>query len=229
MLCELRFPLTPAMIESLDSGLASGNQSFELYWEGIYQINKASAKIYFYKKIESDEYVALRYDASTQASTYPFEERKNSFILKDGKGITFREAYNLLQGRPIFKDFLTNSQVSYSAWLQLDFSARDISGNYVEVKYPGRPRFDLDKAVRMYPILELEDENDANELIWSLQRGDRVKVSFRKRRKIEKVLIEVNVKEKLLTIIPMHVLDVKKIGKNNSDEDMESEVEEPME
>ncbi|WP_431217162.1 hypothetical protein ACQ86N_23050 [Puia sp. P3] len=201
-LCGLGFPLSPVLVDGLDVGLASGNNHFEIYSEATFDNNKMGAQIHLYKLPESDEYSISKYEASTKSAVYPFEERKNGFAVIRRKAVTFKEAYNLLQGRPILKDFLTPSQVSYSAWMDLNLTERDISGNYREVKYSVKG-FDLETAVKMYPIKELQEEDSANDLIGSLQRGDRVEVSFLKKRTVEKMFIEVNIKMKLLTIIPL--------------------------
>jgi hypothetical protein len=206
-LCGLGFTINAALAEGLDAGLTTGSNHFDLPYEGTFDDNKIGAKIHFSKKMDPDEYAIFKYEAWTRESSYPFEERKNGFVLNHGIGVTLKEAYNLLQGRPILRDFITTSQVAYCAWMELDFSERDISGNYRELKYSAKRGFDLEKAVRMYPIKELEDENSTQNLIWSLQRGDRVEVSFQKKRKDEKVFIEVNIKEKGLKIIPLRVID----------------------
>ena len=220
-LCRLGFAINAGLAEGLDAGLAKGSNHFELPYEATFDDNKIGAKIHFSKRIDYDEYSIFKYEAWTKESSYPFEERKNGFIVNRGMGITLKEAYNLLQGRPILKDFLTTSHVAYCAWLELDFTERDISGNYREVKYPAKRGFDLERAVRMYPIKELEDENDAQDLIWSLQRGDRVEVSFQKKRKVEKIFIEVNIKKKGLKLIPRRVIDEMKNGNGYVDFDTE--------
>lgn len=219
-LIGLGFPLSPTLVDGLDAGIASGNNHFEIYSEAIFDNNKMEAQIHFYKLPESGEYSISKYEASTKATLYPFEERKNGFMIIRGKGVAFKEAYNLLQGRPILKDFLAPSQVSYSAWMDLNLNERDVSGNYREVKYSVKG-FDLEAAVKMYPIKELLDEDSANDLIWSLQRGDRAEVTFKKKRIEEKMFIEVNIKKKLLTIIPPSAIEMMKYSKGFRDIDFE--------
>jgi hypothetical protein len=211
-LCGLGFTINAVLAEGLDAGLATGSNHFDLPYEGTFDDNKIGAKIHFSKKMDLDEYAIFKYEAWTRESSYPFEERKNGFVLNHGMGVTLKEAYNLLQGRPILRDFITTSRVPFCAWMELDFTERDISGNYREVKYSAKNGFDLERVVRMYPIKDLEDENDTHNLIWSLQRGDRIGVTFQKKRKVEKVFIEVNIKTKGLKLIPWKVIDDMKKG-----------------
>ena len=222
-LCRLGFPISAALAEQLDGGLAKGGSHFEIWSEGTFDDSKIGAKIHYYKKQDCDDYYILNYEACTKAPIYPFEDRKNSFKVNHGTPITLKEAFNLLQGRAILKDFLTKSLVEYSAWMELDFRERDISGNYREVKYSAKRGIDLEKAVRMYPIKELEEENGVQDLLLSLQRGDQVEVSFQKKRTIEKVFIEVNAKDKLLTIIPRKMIERMKKGKGFEDMDIDFE------
>ncbi len=219
-LCRLGFPLSPTLAADLDVGIASRENHFEVYSEAIFENNKIGAQIHFYRVPGTDDYSISKYDALTKALTYPFEDRKNGFLIIRGKGVTFKEGYNLLQGRPILRDFLAPSQVSYSAWMDLNFRERDLSGNYREVKYSLKG-FDLMAAVKMYPIKELLDEDSANDLIWSLQRGDRVEVTFQKKRVVEKMFIEVNIKKKLLTIIPPNAIETMKTDKGFKDMDFD--------
>ena len=106
--------------------------------------------------------------------------------------------------------------------MDLNFNERDLSGNYREVKYSAKG-FDLEAAVKMYPIKELSDEDSANDLIWSLQRGDRVEVTFQKKRVVEKMFIEVNIKKKILTIIPPTAIETMKNSKGFKDFDFDNE------
>jgi len=221
-LCGLGFPLSFALVDGLDAGIASGENHFEVYSEAIFENNKMGAQIHFCRVPETNDYIISKYDALTKAPIYPFEDRKNGFLIIRGTGVTFKEAYNLLQGRPILRDFLTPSTGSYSAWMDLNFNERDLSGSYREVKYSVKG-FDLEAAVKMYPIKELSDEDSANDLIWSLQRGDRVEVTFQKKRVVEKMFIEVNIKKKILTIIPPTAIETMKNSKGFKDFDFDNE------
>jgi hypothetical protein len=53
-----------------------------------------------------------------------------TIYLNKGRGITIKEAYNLLNGRSIHKDLSNKEGQKYQAWLQLDFKQIDNNGNY---------------------------------------------------------------------------------------------------
>ena len=46
---------------------------------------------------------------------------EQTFYLNKGKGVTAKEAYNLLEGRAVHKELTTKAGEPYKAWIQLDF------------------------------------------------------------------------------------------------------------
>ncbi len=75
--------------------------------------------LHFRKSDNSDMYFFNSYSASLQRSNG--EKVEQTFYLNKGKGVTAKEAYNLLEGRAVYKELTTKAGESYKAWLQLDF------------------------------------------------------------------------------------------------------------
>jgi len=63
------------------------------------------------------------YHASLQKTNG--EKLDQTFYINKGKGITSKEAFNLLDGRAVHKDLVTKENQPYKAWLQLDLGNKD--------------------------------------------------------------------------------------------------------
>lgn len=50
-------------------------------------------------------------------------------LFQQSKGITGKEAFNLLDGRAVQKDIVTRERQPYKAWIQLDLETKDKNNN----------------------------------------------------------------------------------------------------
>lgn len=98
-------------------------------------------------------------------------EDKNEWV---NSTITLKEAYNLMEGRSVLKDFVSQGGEKYTNWISMDFKDTDDKGNYLIKK---RPDFDLEAKVATLPIKELSNDQSKKELIDSLQKGNRQSVT----------------------------------------------------
>jgi hypothetical protein len=164
--------------QHLEAQVLRGLPSFELFTEAFYDSDtKMEAKLYFTRSTQSDFYFFNKYEALLRYAGEPDKDRAQTFYISRGHGVTFKEAFNLLQGRAVFKLLTSKSGIQYSAWLQLNFGEKDRRDNYVYNYFRGG-RFDLEKALAKHSIREMGfDEMRAN-LFRSLQRGNLQLVTF---------------------------------------------------
>jgi hypothetical protein len=95
-----------------------------------------------------------------------------TFYLNNGRGVTAKEAFNLLEGRSVNKDLISKEGQKYNAWMQLDFQNKDAAGAHkVKQFYPGYG-FSLEKELAKMPLSELADPAQKAELEKSLKRGN---------------------------------------------------------
>lgn len=66
------------------------------------------------------------------------ERSKVFFLFRFCTIYSFKEAYNLLQGRAVLKTHITKAGVQYQAWAMLDLQGRDRNGEFPWVLYPTR-------------------------------------------------------------------------------------------
>ena len=127
---------------------------------------------------------------------------KQTFHIGYDNNITLKEGYNLLSGRSVQKEMAKLVESSgddkrmepkgekYTAWLKMDLTDKDQSGNFKIKQYHQNYGFDLYSALSKYPIKELCNTEDKTRLIESLQKGNRQPVTFLIDGKEEKRFVE---------------------------------------
>ncbi len=209
----LGFGQNTLLNQQLEEQVLKELREFELYTEEYFDDQtKIEAKLYFRKTEASERYFVYKFDALLRYSDDPDKDRAQTFKIYKGYGITFKEAFNLLQGRAVFKNNLDSGGEKYSAWFQLNFDKKDPENNYIVSKYYSGYGFDLEKALKNYSIQDLQKEDTKAALIRSLQRGNLQQVIMNKTNKTEKMFIEANPKNKTITIYSLATRAAKKHG-----------------
>jgi len=199
--------------QQLEEQTERAAEGFELYTDAYFdEDTKLEVKLYFRHSDKENRYFFNKYDALL---IYPEEQARNraqTFYVFLGKGVTFKESFNLLQGRSVYKNMISLEGEKYKAWIRLDFGEKDLHDNYKIKQYGLRYGYDLEKVLEKYPIRELQEEKTKAELYRSLQRGNRQSVTFDKPAKSEKMYIEANPMFKTINIYPHVVKVAKKTG-----------------
>lgn len=138
----------------LEKNLNDGKAEFQLHYKA--EINKKPFEVTmnFRKSDTSDMYFFNNYKASLGKANGQKEEQ--TFYLNKGKGVTGKEAFNLLDGRSVHKDLVTKEGQPYKAWIQLDFENKDKNNNSEVKQFHENYGFDLKAAVEKFAIAELK-------------------------------------------------------------------------
>lgn len=148
--------------------------------------------LHFRKSDSSDMYFLNKYDA-TLTNNNVAEDRSQTFYLNKGHGVTAKEAFNLLEGRAVQKEFQTKEGERYKAWIKLDFTNKDEkTGNYKINQYGERYGYDLEKALERFDLKELNNPEQKSALVKSLEKGNRQQVTVEQDGKPVKYFIEAN-------------------------------------
>ena len=193
-------PLCDQLTEEISKGLAEFHLSTETCFD---ENTKLEACLYFRKSTQHNMYFFNRYVALLQHSGNPEKDRSYTFYISKGTGVTFKEAFNLLQGRAVNKNLVNIEGEKYNAWIQLSFDEMDGENGFRMKQYRSQYGFDLEKVLAKYPIRELQLEDTKNALIRSLRRGTAQLVNFVKVNKTEKMFIEANPLYKTINIHPV--------------------------
>jgi hypothetical protein len=188
--------------------------SFELFAEAFFDAeSKMEATLYFRKgpsEKYGERYYFNRYEAMLRYLGAPDKDRGQTFYLQSGRGFTFKEAFNLLQGRWVCKTVIPNPEKkllieetddNYSSWFRLDFTSKTRKGNYY-LRY-WRGKFDLEGALEVCQIRELDVPGMMDKLCKLLRKGNLPEVHFRhKNGKFEKKLITADPEAKMILNYP---------------------------
>jgi hypothetical protein len=141
-----------------------------------------------------------------------------AFYLSKGKGVTAKEAFNLLDGRSVHKELATKEGQPYKAWIQLDFTNKDKNNNYEVKQFHEKYGFDLKANVEKFPIAELNDPEKEKALMHSLQKGNVQSVTIEKDGSIHKMFIEADPQFKKVNLYDsnMKLVTRESVGKYQS-------------
>lgn len=182
----------------LEKSMAEGKPEFQLVHSA--EINKKSfvATMNFRKSDSTDMYFFNNYHASLEKSNG--EKVEQTFYLNKGKGVTGKEAYNLLDGRSVLKDLTTKEGQPYKAWIQLDFENKDKNNNNEVKQFHENYGYDLKAAVEKFAVAEMKDPEKEKTLMLSLQKGNVQSVTIEKDGSSHKMFIEADPQYKKVTL-----------------------------
>lgn len=194
--------------------------AFEAYTEAFFdEETKIEARLFFRKGTSDtygERYYFNRYEALLRYSGHPEKDKKQTFSLIAGRGITFKEAFNLLQGRWVCKTVVDFNGEKHTRWFRLDFSGKTQKGNYYLKPYRGN--FDLEKTVNSCPIRELEIEEMKERIYYNLRKGNLYEVHYRhKNGKYEKKLITADPEARLIKNFPVATWADRKVSDEPGD------------
>ncbi len=156
----------------LEQEMKREEPAFDLYTEAFFDDEtKLEARLNFGRGKGTDWYFFNKYTALLRYTGNPEKDKQQVFHIDQGKfGVTFKEAFNLLQGRSVHKKFIRKNEDTYTSWIRLDFAEKTLSGNH-RIKYM-YDRFALESALAAYEIKEMDSEVLRERIIRSLQRGN---------------------------------------------------------
>ncbi len=172
----------------LEKKLNEGKGEFQLHYNANINKKPFAVTMNFRKSETTDMYFFNNYHASLEKGKD--EKAEQTFYLNKGKGVTGKEAFNLLDGRSVHKDLLTKEGQPYKAWMQLDFENKDKNNNFEVKQFHEKYGFDLKAAVEKFPITDMKEPDKEKALMQSLQKGNVQSVTIEKDGSSHKMFIE---------------------------------------
>ena len=174
--------------EALEKELAKGSPNFQLTLETEIDKKAFAAVLNFRKSDHTDLYFFNSYHATLGRKDGEVVDQ--AFYVKDGKGITAKEAFNLLDGRAVHKELTNKEGTAYRAWVQIDFQKRDQNNNHELKQFHEAYGFDLAKALQKYPIKEMQEGDKKEALLKSLEKGNLQAVTFTGEGRVDRMFVE---------------------------------------
>jgi len=192
---------------SLKEEIKSGKENFTLGTIMDIEGKKMDVDLYFKKSAISDRYFFNKFEASLRNENPDLESKTHTFY--QNQGITAKEAFNLLEGRAVFKSLLDSDKEPYKAWMQLDLSKKDENKNFPVQQYHEKYGFNLEETLRKFPIKELNDSTKTDWMLRSLQKGNTYPVQMERKGVDEIMFIEASPKFKSINVYDATMSSVK--------------------
>lgn len=169
---------TPLNLE-LESKIKQDLPAFELQTDTCFDGESLmSARLFFKQGIDAykDRYFFNRYEARLHYLATPDRDRKHTFYIEHNRrGVTFKQAYNLLQGRYVQKRVIDQNNEPHFWWVHLEPGMGQDGGAYLRSI---KRYFDLEKALDLYPIQEVKYPDGRERICSALRRGNLHPVTF---------------------------------------------------
>jgi len=186
---------------------------FQLNHRAEFGKDVVTTRLDFNKSKNSDMYFFNQYVVSFKPENSK-ELMNQTFYMGKWNNITLKEAYNMMNGRAVYKEFHKMDKdgedpskyyptgQKYNAWVQMDFKNADQKGNFRMEKYHENYGFvlDFDVLLAKYPFKELQDENSKQRLVESIQKGNRQAVTLVDNGEERKYYIEANPQYKTVNV-----------------------------
>jgi hypothetical protein len=184
--------------DELAQHLQDGKDAFQMTFKTEVNKKPFEAVLQFRRPENSDMYFLNSYRASLERSNG--DKMEQTFYLNRGKGVTAKEAYNLLEGRAVFKELTNKAGESYKAWIQLDFTNKDKHNNHEVKQFHENYGYDLKAAVGKYAVMELDGGEKEKSLLQSLQKGNVQSVNITVNGDDKRMFMEANPQFKSVTL-----------------------------
>lgn len=179
---------TPQAIEQIKRGAPeyrlpydNDNQG-DLVKSTLFLKRSASTLDYYFNKAS----ISVTKEGEKQAvsQTFYFTDKnklaghQNDVRYKQANKFTLKKAANYLAGRPVLNWWLDKNNNLYQAWVRINFKSTLNNGDYEMKRFTKEYPFDLKSMLQNYAIKELANNNYADRLNESLERGNLQKVTF---------------------------------------------------
>ncbi|HVM87889.1 MAG TPA: hypothetical protein VMT76_06850 [Puia sp.] len=199
---------------ALEENIRANNSEFQLKADASFNGQQMEAILSFKKGGENEMYFFNNYSAALVKNGEPDLANTQTFFLNRGYGVTFKEAFNLLNDRSVYKELTNKEGEKYKAWIKFDFSQKDNHGNFKRLQFHDNYGYRLENELAKYPIKEMNNESSKEMLLKSLQKGNQHPVTFEKEGKGEKMFIEANPQYKTLNIFGQDLKQLSNEQKN---------------
>lgn len=175
---------------ALKGQMSTLQPDFILTHKASFGKDEAVATLHFRKSDSSDMYFFNKYKMLLKKDGEDNVLQQLFYLRNKEDNITFKEAFNLLQGRSVLKEKQNKEGEKYVTWVKLDFSNSEKDGNF---KFKSQSYgYELPKAMEKYGFEELKDHDVRMQIQRSLERGNRLEVSLSENGQQRKFFIEAN-------------------------------------
>ncbi len=197
-----------SMHEKLEANFKEQNKKFEIPFTA--EFKKGDKKelveynLNFAKSKEGDLIFLNNYQATLKKDS-PEKEHTQTFFVGKNNNITAKEAFNLLDGRAVYKGMVNKEDEKYNTWLQMSGEKQE-NGNFKLQPYNDKYGFDLKKNLEKISMKDIDSPEKKEDIMKSLRKGNLTPVTLNLAGKEEKAFIEANPKDRSITIYDSNMI-----------------------
>ncbi|QXV64018.1 hypothetical protein INP83_13025 [Mucilaginibacter sp. 21P] len=173
--------------QELKKNIEAGKKEFTLLTDQEYNKQQVDYTLYYKAGDNNEMYFFNKYDAALRD-----KEMQQTFYINKGSGITAKEAYNLMEGRAVYKQLENLEGEKYHAWVVIDKENRTENGNFKLRPFTEGWNYKPERAIDKLDIVGIGEEGAREKLMRSLEKGNRHQVTAMKDGKEVKLYLEAN-------------------------------------
>ncbi|MEO8405027.1 MAG: hypothetical protein ABI480_10540 [Chitinophagaceae bacterium] len=159
--------------EELNKALVDNMQKmppeFTLHHQDEFNGKKMSYDLQFKLGDKQDMYFFNNYAARMESDA---GEKQQTFYMNNNRIVTAKEAFNLLDGRAVYKELINKTKEKYDTWLKMDFENKTENGNYKLTYIHENFGYKIEKAIDKLNLQGLENPEKREQLLKSLEKGN---------------------------------------------------------
>ncbi len=173
--------------EELEKNIKAGKKEFTLSTDQEYNKQAVNYTLYYKAGDNHEMYFFNKYDAALKD-----KDMQQTFYINKGSGITAKEAYNLMEGRAVYKQLENLEGEKYHAWIVIDKENKTDNGNFKLRPFTEGWNYKPERAIDKMDIVGIGEEGARDKLMRSLEKGNRHQVTAMKDGKEVKLFLEAN-------------------------------------
>lgn len=171
----------------LEKNITAKTPEFVLTAKHEFNQQKIDYTLHFKGGENQDNYFFNKFDTTLKKGKD--NEENQTFYINKGNGVTAKEAFNLMEGRAVYKQLYNKEGEGYHAWLQLDNSKLTENGNKEIKRFNENYGFDLDAVLKGKGIKELTTPEGTDNLFRSLRKGNTQQITVERNGEDKKYFI----------------------------------------
>jgi hypothetical protein len=172
---------------SLEKHITAKTPEFTLPAKHEFNQQKVDYQLHFKAGENQEMYFFNKFDTTLEKGKE--KEQNQTFYINKGSGITAKEAFNLMEGRAVYKQLFNKEGEGYHAWLQLDDKNLTQNGNKEIKRFNENYGFDLKEVLADKGIKELNTPESTDNLFRSLKKGNAQQITVERNGEEKKYFI----------------------------------------
>jgi hypothetical protein len=194
--------------QELEKSIDSKVPEFNLAAKQEFNQQKVDYTLHFKAGDNQDMYFFNKFDATLHKGKE--KEQNQTFYINKGNGITAKEAFNLMEGRAVYKQLFNKDGEKYHAWLQLDDKNLTQNGSKEIKRFGENYGFDLEQVISGKGIKEMATAEGQDNLVRSLKKGNKQQVTVERNGEEKKYFIAASPQYKTVDLFDHQMKKIKR-------------------